>query len=101
MKTTPDDLAVAFRSLIRRRHEAIDAAEGAPVGGLVAELDGHVKAAADLLDVAPDAAAVATAIASRPADGWDTATLDALRQHALDAAAVLRRISAYAPPDDQ
>ena len=45
-KSTPADLAVAFRSLRRRRDEALEAAKGAPVGSLLAELDESVAAAA-------------------------------------------------------
>jgi hypothetical protein len=99
-KTTPDDLVVAFRSLTRRRAEAVDAAQGAPVGGLLGELDRHVAAAAALVGSSANAEAVAAAIASRPVREWDVATLDALRRHAIDAGAVLRRIAESGPPPE-
>lgn len=99
-KSTPDDLAVAFRSLPRRRSEAIGAAEGAPVGALLAELDAHIAAAATLLGAAADAGAIADAIAARRPEDWDSITLDGLRQRATDAGVVLRRIAAAGPPRD-
>ena len=58
-KSTPADLAVAFRSLGRRRDEALEAAKGAPVGSLLAELDGRIAAAAAVVGSAPDPAAIA------------------------------------------
>jgi hypothetical protein len=99
-KTTPNDLAVAFRSLTRRRDEAVEAAEGAPVGGLLAELDGHLAAAAALVGSASTPEAVASAIAARPVRDWDGDTLEELRQRAVDAGAVLRRIAASGPSPD-
>lgn len=96
-KSTPADLAVAFRSLERRRREAIDAAGGgAPLG----ELDRHIANAATLLGSAPDAAAVAEAIAGRRSDDWDDADLAALREHATGAGIALRHVVDAAPPDD-
>jgi hypothetical protein len=97
-KSTPADLEVAFRSLTRRRVEAIDAAEGAPVDGLLGDLDRHIADAAALLGTAPDAGAVADAIASRKIDDWDSATLEELRRYATEAGVVVRRIAAAGPP---
>jgi hypothetical protein len=94
--TTPADLAVTFRSLARRSREAIGDADPAPLGGLVAQLQRHVDAAAATLGSAPDAGSVAAAIEARPADAWDEPTLDALRREALDAGATLRRLAAAA-----
>jgi hypothetical protein len=94
--STPEDLATAFRSLARRRAEAIGDVDPAVVGGLSEELQRHVDAAAAVLGTSADAQAVASAIAARPADAWDEATLDDLRRHALDAGAVLRRIQTAA-----
>ena len=100
-KSTPADLAVAFRSMSRRRTEAVDAAKDAPVGELLGELDAQIAGAAALVGVPPDAAAVADAITARPARDWDVATLDALREHAVAAAAVLRRITESGPADEE
>jgi hypothetical protein len=99
-KSTPDDLVVTFRSLARRQREAIGDADPGSVGGALGELQRHVEAAADLLGVRPDATAVADAIDHRPADAWDSAQLDALRDEALAAGAVLRRIAAATGADD-
>jgi hypothetical protein len=96
-KSTPADLAVAFRSLARREREAVDAAEGAPVGDLLDRLRQTVAQSATLLGTAPDAAAVADAIAARPADEWDATTLDALREQATTAGTVLREIANRRP----
>ena len=91
-KTTPADLAVAFRSLARRLGEALDAAES-PADPMVAELDALVSRAAVLVGSAPDAAAVADAIDARPADAWDVTTLDTLRDLGVSAGSVIRRIA--------
>jgi hypothetical protein len=92
--TTPSDLAVAFRSLARRQREALGDADPSAHAGLIAELRGHVDAAASVMRTPSDANAVARAIDDRPADEWDDETLATLRQQALDAGAVLRAISA-------
>lgn len=99
-KSTPADLAVAFRSLDRRRREAVDAAEGAPVGGPLAELDRHVAAAATLLGTSPNGAAIAGAIEATPDDQWDVTVLDHLRDLATQAGAAVRRVLDSAPPED-
>jgi hypothetical protein len=91
-KSTPDDLVVAFRSLDRRRREAIDAAEGAPAPGPLGELDRHIAAAAILLGTKSGASAVADAIAARSTDEWDETVLDTLRAHATGAGTALRRV---------
>ena len=99
-KSTPDDLAVTFRSLARRQKEAIGDADASTVGGTIGELHQHVASAAAVLGVPADATAVADAIDDRPLDAWDDDTLDALRQHALDAGGILRRLSAMTGADD-
>jgi hypothetical protein len=96
-KSTPADLAVAFRSLTRRRGEAIEAAEGAPVGPLLGELERHVSAAAGLVGSPPTPEGVADAISSRSIDDWDSDTLDELRRLATEAGTVVRRIADSGP----
>ena len=91
-KSTPDDLVVAFRSLDRRRLEAIDAADGAPAPGPLGDLDRHITAAATLLGTTSRASAVADAIAARSTDEWDESVLDTLRYHATGAGTALRRV---------
>ena len=97
IKSSPDDLAVAFRSLARRQREALDEAEGAPVGDLVARLRDTVAQAATLVGAAPDAVAVADAIDARPGEEWDEATLDSLRSLATTAGTTLRELAARRP----
>jgi hypothetical protein len=99
-KSTPADLAVAFRSMDRRRQEALDAADGAAVTDLLADLDREIAAAATLLRSGAGASAVADTIERRPSDDWDEALLDQLRQHAIDAGTALRRVLEAAPPAD-
>jgi hypothetical protein len=98
--TTPADLAVAFRSFSRRQREAIGDANPATLGGLLAELQGHIAAAAATMRTSPDAEALAQAIESRHPDDWDDATLATLRAEALAAGGVLRRLAAAAGADD-
>jgi hypothetical protein len=99
-KTTPEDLAVTFRSLARRLREAIGDADPRAVGGATAELQQHVEAAAALVGARPDAVAVADTIAARPANAWDVPTLDTLREHALAIGNILRRIAADTGADE-
>lgn len=98
-KSTPDDLAVAFRSIARRQREAIGDADPGTLGGALADVHEHVRSASALLGVPADAAAVADALDERPAADWDDATLDALRQHAFGVSDILRRISAMSGTD--
>jgi hypothetical protein len=99
--STPADLAVAFRSLGRRLREALPP-EGTEVQGegTIAELRSVVDAAAAELGVpaspAGDLGATGTAIAAAidrvPADAWEIARLNRLRELALDAGRLLRQI---------
>jgi hypothetical protein len=98
-KSTPGDVAVAFRSLARRQREAAEAAEGAPLGDLDAALGRAVGEAATLVGSARDAAAVADAIDARPAVEWDAAVLDRLRALAVEAGTVVRDMAARGPSD--
>jgi len=97
--TTPADLATSFRSLARRRREALGDADPASVSGNLDELQRHLDAAAAAVGSAADSEAVAAAIEARRSDEWDEPTLDALRSHALEAGAALRRIAAATDSD--
>lgn len=92
---------MAFRSLGRRLREAIGDGSESQVVGQVSELRRHVETAAGLLGTSPDADAVADAILARRSDDWDEPTLDQLRQHALGAGDVLRRIAAETDADGE
>jgi hypothetical protein len=94
--STPDDLATTFRSLARRRREAIGDADPTQLSRFTTELQRQIEGAARAVGSAAEPDAVAAAISARPPDAWDDATLDTLRQHALEAGAVLRRMSAAA-----
>ena len=99
-KSSPADLSVAFRSLERRRREAVEASDGAPIAGPLGELDQHIAAAAALVGAASSGAAIADALAGKPADEWDETTLDAVREHATSAGAALRQIVDAAGDED-
>ena len=99
-KSTPADLAIAFRSMDRRRREALDAADGAAVSGPLADFERHIAAAAALLGGPTSADALAAAIESKPGDEWDESVLDQIRQHATEAGTALRRIVDAAPAAD-
>ena len=100
-KSTPADLTIAFRSLDRRRGEAVEAAEGVPVDAMLTDLDRHIAAAATLVGGAPSASGVADALTAKPAEDWDEATLDAIRDHATAAGTALRRIAEADPNSDE
>jgi hypothetical protein len=100
--SSPRDLAVAFRSLGRRLREAQDDVdeEHAEVAEAAAEqLRAVVQAAGKEVDVATvgDVGSmgevVASAIDRVPADEWDVARLDRLRELALEAGRLLRVIA--------
>jgi len=99
--SSPADLAVTFRSLARRRREAIGDAGSGSMSDLTAELDSHVAQAAAVMGTADDGESIAAAIEARRAEDWDAAALDDLRRQALDAGAVLRRITTRAESEDR
>ncbi len=97
--SSPDDLAVAFRSFARRRREALGDADPSSVSDLSASLDQHVAGAAAALGTTADPAAVAAELDRRPPDQWDDSVLDEVRRHALEAGGVLREIEARTADD--
>jgi len=96
---SPDDLAIAFRSVARRLKEAQADAPGDVTASPTAELHGLVEQAGRLMGTSADPGAVADAIASLPADQWDDGTLDRLRTIALDIGRLLRHIATLAERD--
>ena len=91
--TSPSDLAVAFRSLPRRLHEARGDAPDDVTGGPTAELDRTIVRAARLLGTTGGPEEVADAIDARHPEDWDEAVLDELRTIAMEAGRVLRHIA--------
>jgi hypothetical protein len=102
-KTSPRDLAVAFRSFPRRLHEALDegdeGAQSTALAGVIGEAARLVGAPTGA-DLATTASAVADRIEARPADEWDMPTLDRLRELALEAGRTLREAEAQRAPRD-
>ena len=94
--STPADLAVTFRSLDRRRREAIGDADPAAVSGLAAELQRHIDAAAAVIDRRPTPTRWPRRSRPVPPTTGTRPRSTTLRRHALDAGAVLRRIAAAA-----
>jgi hypothetical protein len=101
--STPEDIAVAFRSFPRRLSSILASAEDdahrTSAGPLVGQLDQLVRSAADRMGIAagdvatPELAGrVADAVEHRPADQWTTEDLEALRTTALEGGNLLRLI---------
>ena len=100
-QSSPADLAVTFRSIARRLHEARGDAPASVVATQTAEIEGHIHAAASLLHTSPDAESVAAAIQDRPAEDWSIADLDSLRANALQIGGLLRAIESKAGAEDR
>jgi hypothetical protein len=96
---SPDDLAIAFRSVARRLKEAQADAPHEVTASPTAELHALVEEAARLMSTGSDPAAIADAIAELPADQWNDDTLDRLQAIALDVGRLLRHITALAERD--
>ena len=94
--SSPPDLVVTFRSIPRRLRESQGDAPFAAVGTPSGDLRARLEDAGRLLGcpAAPDA--IADAIAAVKTRDWDDATLDALREIALDIGGHLRAIEAAA-----
>lgn len=92
-KSSPADLAIAFRSLDRRRREAIGDSDPTDVADLAAALDEHIATVASRLGTEASASAVGNELERRHSDEWDESLLDDVRQHATDAGVVVRRIA--------
>lgn len=100
--STPQDVAIAFRSFPRRLSgllgDASDDAQRSAAGPMVTELEELVRETARRMgvpasgDAADVAAGVADAIDSRPADAWTDADLEAVRSAALEGGHLLRLI---------
>ena len=98
--TSPSDLAITFRSIPRRLREAQGDTSPSVTQSDTSAIGRHLATAAALMHTQADAAAIADAIDSVPADDWDEATLAQLRSIALELGGELRRIAAANPDRD-
>jgi hypothetical protein len=96
----PSDLAVTFRSIPRRLKEAQGDTPAAQTQSYTSTILRLLTTAAGLLHTNSDPASVAAAIEAVPADDWDPATLDQLRETALELGGALRSIAAANPDND-
>ncbi len=93
----PSDLAVAFRSLPRRLREARRDLPDGIVAPFAAEIDRHLREAAELMGTPVEAELVAAAIERVPAHHWQTGHLERLRAIALELGAQLRALAEVDP----
>jgi len=92
-KSSPRDLAVAFRSLARRLHDAHDDDTPPDVSAsATSEVRNAIAGAAAVLGSSATAEGVADAIASRRNDEWTDADLDAIQKQADAAARAVRTV---------
>ncbi|MEI7618248.1 MAG: hypothetical protein WCK14_06460 [Actinomycetota bacterium] len=90
-QSTPDDLAISFRSLPRRLREAsLGDVDPRDAANAATRVDEAVAAAAQLLGCSPSIESLAAAIQQRPLNDWTAAQLAALQGHATDAGTAIR-----------
>jgi len=95
-KSSPRDLAVAFRSLARRLHDAHNDETPADVSAsATAEVHQAIARAAAVLGSPATAEGVADAIASRRNDQWTDADLTAIQEDADAAARAIRTVQNF------
>ena len=98
---SPQDLAVSFRSIPRRRREARGDEPADGVDAIDQQIDRQVALAAGLMHTSADATSVADAIDAVRAPAWDEATLSSLRTIAIDIGRLLRQMAALQPDDER
>lgn len=96
---SPADLAVTFRSVPRRLHEAQGDAPHEIIANPASELQGLLGEAGRLLGTNEDPTTIADAISNVHADDWDDVTMKRLREIALDLGRLLRHIAALSEAD--
>lgn len=94
--SSPDDLAITFRSITRRWREAQGEAADAVVASPRSELASALQEAAALLGSDPSPESIADAIQRRPASEWSDDLLEQVRAIALRVGAVLRHAGTLA-----
>jgi len=90
-QSTPDDLAISFRSLPRRLREAsigdVDPTDATHASKLV---DEAVAAAALIVGCSPTVESLAAALQQRPLDEWTDAQLATVQGYATAAGTAIR-----------
>ena len=93
-KSTPSDLAVAFRSLPRRLSQAPnDDTPAAAIAAAASAVDSALVEAAAVVGSTADAAAIAAAIDARDLRDWTDSDLTALQTAADRGAAAVRTLA--------
>ena len=93
-KSTPSDLAVAFRSLPRRLSQARnDDTPAAAVAAATSAVEGALAEAAGVVGSAAEAAAIAAAIDARDIRDWTDSDLGALQAAADRGATAVRTLA--------
>ena len=96
--SSPRDLAIAFRSVTRRLREAFG--DDTPTADGTDGIQRIVEEAARMLHTSAQPGFVADAIEAVPADAWDDAVLERLRELGLELGAQLRLLAAAHDHDD-
>ena len=91
---SPGDLAVTFRSVPRRLREAHGDTPNDEFDRLSGDMNRLLGEAGRLLGTTADPTRLADTIAATCADAWSEATLDRLREIALELGQQLRKITA-------
>jgi hypothetical protein len=91
--SSPADLAIAFRSINRRLHEAQGDAPPEVTASATAELEAHLEDAGRMMGTSADPQSIADAIASTHPDRWESATLTRLQAIALEIGTLLRHVA--------
>lgn len=94
---SPQDLAISFRSIARRRREAQPDTPSEHADEIGRRIDAQVATAAGLLHAGPDATQVADAIGAVHAKDWNDETLASLRSIATEIGTMLRDLAALSP----
>lgn len=94
MESSPRDLAVLFRSLPRRRREALSGVDPdhPDLGDLLPEIETHVAATASLVGSGRTVDEVAEVLSARPAASWSDHELQHLREIGLHLGRLLRTL---------
>ncbi len=99
--TSPNELAITFRSIPRRLREAQADTPAAATQPHTTAISSHLAAAGALMRTTADPVAIADAIDAVAVDDWSEHTLNSLRSIALDLGSALRAVAAANPKHDE